>query len=76
MDQDKRDEKIGRTIVTLGWWIYAAKFLIITTVIAGIVIFILGKPLWIAPLIAIGIFIIYRFIRRLIWNFIEWAARQ
>ena len=32
--QDKRDEKIGRAIATI---------------IAGIVIFFLGKPLWIAP---------------------------
>ena len=50
--QDERDEKLGRVILTLGWWIFAAKFLIIVTVIAGIVIYFLGKPLWIAPLIA------------------------
>ena len=74
--QDERDEKLGRVILTLNWWIFAAKFLMIVTVIAGIVIYFLGKPLWIAPLIAIGVFIVYRLIWRLIWVFIGWAGRQ
>ena len=74
--QDERDEKLGRAILTLNWWIFAAKFLVIVTVIAGIMIYFLGKPLWIAPLIAIGLFIIYRLIWRLIWVIIGWAGRQ
>ncbi|MBQ6128254.1 MAG: hypothetical protein IJI51_01185 [Lachnospiraceae bacterium] len=74
--QDERDEKLGRVILTLNWWIFAAKFLVIVTVIAGVVIFFLGKPLWIAPLKAIGAFIIYRLIWRLIWVFIAWTGRQ
>ncbi len=75
-NSDDRDEKLGRVILTLGWWLFAAKFLIIVTVIAGIVLYFLGRPLWIAPLIAIGLFIIYRLIWRLVWVFIEWAGRQ
>ena len=75
MNQDERDEKLGRVILTLNWWIFAAKFLVIVTVIAGIVMYFLGKPLWIAPLIAIGLFIIYRLVWRLIWVFIGWAGR-
>ena len=74
--QDKREEKIGRAIVTLSWWIFAAKFLVVATIIAGVVIFFLEKPLWIAPFVAVVLFIIYRLIRRLIWRFIEWAGRQ
>ena len=74
--QDDREEKLGRAILTLGWWIFAAKFLIIVTAISGVVLYFLGKPLWIAPLIAIGVFIVYRLIWRLIWVFIEWAGRQ
>jgi membrane protein YdbS with pleckstrin-like domain len=74
--QDERDEKLGRAIVTLQWWFFAAKFLIVVTVIAGIVIYFLGKPLWIAPVIAVGAFIIYRLIWRLIWVFIGRAGRQ
>ncbi len=75
-NSDDRDEKLGRVILTLGWWLFAAKFLIIVTVIAGILLYFLGRPLWIAPLIAIGLFIIYRLIWRLVWVFIEWAGRQ
>ena len=67
MNQDERDEKIGRAIVTLGWWIFAAKFIIIATVLVGIAVYLLGKLLWIAPLIAIGAFVVYRLIWRLIW---------
>ncbi len=52
--QDKRDEKIGGAIVNISWWIFAAKFLVIVTVIAGIVLYLIHKPLWIAPLIGIG----------------------
>jgi|GEM_PF-3559872 len=74
--QDKRDEKIGRAIVTFSWLIFAAKFLIVATIIAGVVIFFLEKPLWIAPIVAVILFIIYRLILRLIWRFIEWADRQ
>jgi membrane protein YdbS with pleckstrin-like domain len=74
--QDKRDEKIGRAIVTFSWWIFAAKFLVVVTFIAGVVIFFLEKPLWIAPVVAVILFIIYKLIWRLIWRFIEWAGRQ
>ena len=74
--QDKREEKIGRAIVTLSWWIFAAKFLVVATIIAGVVIFFLEKPLWIAPFVAVVLFIIYRLIWRLIWRLIEWAGRQ
>ena len=74
--QDKREEKIGRAIVTLSWWIFAAKFLVAATIIVGVVIFILGKPLWIAPVVAVILFIIYRLVWRLVWLFIEWAGRQ
>ena len=74
--QDERDEKLGRIIFTLNWWIFAVKFLVVVTVISGIAIYFLGKPLWLAPLIAAGLFIIYRLIWRLIWVFIGWAGRQ
>jgi len=74
--QDKRDEKIGRSIVTLSWWIFSAKFLIVATIIAGVVIFFLEKPLWIAPVVAIILFIIYKLMWRLIWRLIEGAGRQ
>ena len=76
MDEDKKNEKIGRAIVTISWWIYAACFLFVVTLIAGAILYFFGKPLWIAPIIAIGCFVVYRLIWRLIWMFIEWAGHQ
>lgn len=76
LDEDKRNEKIGRTIVGLGWLIFAARFLIVVTAIALVVLYFLGRPLWLAPVIAIVIFAIYRLCWRLIWKFIEWAGKQ
>ena len=76
MDEKERNEKLGRAVVGIGWFIFAAKFLIITTILAGIILYFLGKPLWVAPIIAVCIFIIYRFFWGLIWKFIEWASKQ
>ena len=42
INQDERDEKIGRAIVTLGWWIFAAKSIIIASVLVGIGVYLLG----------------------------------
>ena len=76
MDDDKRDEKIGRAIVGVTWLIFAAKFILITTVIALVVLYFLGRPLWLAPIIAVVIFAVYRLFWRLIWKFVEWAGKQ
>ncbi|MCR5673718.1 MAG: hypothetical protein K6F87_08415 [Lachnospiraceae bacterium] len=73
---DKRDEKIGRAIVGITWLIFAAKFILIVTVLALVVLYFIGKPLWLAPLIAIGVFAVYRLCWRLVWLFIEWAGKQ
>jgi len=50
VNEDQKNEKIGRAIVNITWFWFAAKFIVITTVIAGIVIYLINKPLWIAPL--------------------------
>ena len=76
MDQDERDEKLGRTIFSIAWFLFVIKFLAVATLIALAIVYILGKPLWLAPLIAVGAFIIYRLIWRLIWKFLDWASRQ
>ena len=76
MDNNDRDEKLGRAIVGVTWLIFAAKFLLIVTAIALIVLYFMGKPLWLAPIIAVGIFAVYRLIWRLIWLFIGWAGKQ
>ena len=76
MDNNDRDEKLGRAIVGVTWLIFAAKFLLIVTAIALAVLYFLGKPLWMAPIIAVVIFAVYRLIWRLIWLFIGWAGKQ
>ena len=75
VNEDQKNEKIGRAIVNLTWLWFAAKFIVVTSVIAGIVLYFINKPLWIAPLIGIGTFIIYRFIWRLIWPIIGRASK-
>ncbi len=75
-DEDKRDETLGRAIVGVTWLIFAARFLLITTVIALVILYFIDKPLWIAPVAAVVIFIVYRLLWRLVWLFIEWAGKQ
>ena len=70
MNDDKKYEKIGRTITSITYWIFALKIIAAVSIIAAVVLFILGKPLYFAPLIGIGVFLIYRFFWRLIfWLF-------
>ena len=76
VNEDQKYEKIGRGIVTFTWFVFAAKFILIATIICAIICYFISKPLWLAPIIGIGVFIIYRLIWRLIWVFIGWASRQ
>ena len=76
VNEDKKNEKIGRAIVNVTWFLFAARFIVIATVIAGIVLYFINMPLWIAPVIGVGLFIVYRLIWRLIWMFIGWASKQ
>ncbi len=76
VNEDQKNEKIGRAIVNLTWIWFAAKYIVIVSVIAGIVLYFINKPLWIASVIGIGSFIIYRLIWRIIWLFIGWASKQ
>ena len=75
-NEQERNEKLGQAVVGISWFIFAAKFIVITTVIALAVLYFLGKPLWIAPIIAVGAFTIYRLILRLLYMFMDWASKQ
>ncbi len=76
VNEDKKNEKIGRTIMNVTYFVFAVRFIVIVTVAAGIVMYFLDKPLWIAPVIGLGAFVIYRLFWRLIWMFIGWSSRQ
>lgn len=67
MSKDKKYETIGRVICTISYWFYALKFIFVVSLFAGIVLWFLDLPLWIAVIIGIVVFIIYRSIRRAIF---------
>ena len=63
---DKKYETIGRTVWSIGYLLYALKFIAVASVIALAVLFFINKPLWLAPIIGAVIFLVYRFIYRII----------
>lgn len=73
---DKQYERIGRTIATISYWFYAIKFILVVTIIAGIPLFIFDKPLFIAPIIGISVFLFYRGIRRAIFRLLYKLSRM
>ena len=75
-NEHDRNENLGRAVVGISWFIFAAKFIVIVAVIALAVLYFIGKPLWLAPIIALGAFAVYRLILRLIWKLIEMVSNQ
>lgn len=76
MSNTENDEKIGKAIVNIRWFIFAAKFIIVVSLIALAILYFLERPLWIAPIIGVCLFMVYRLIWRLICRFIGWVAKQ
>ena len=69
-DEDRKYEKIGRTVTKVTYWLFAARFILTVSIIALVVLLIIQKPLYWAPIIGIAAFLIYRFFWRLIfWIF-------
>ena len=66
MDDDKKYEFIGKTVFGVTYLLFALRMTALFSAGALIVLFIIGKPLWLAPLIGIACFLIYRFFRILI----------
>ena len=75
-NEHDRNENLGRAVVGISWFIFAAKFIVIVAVIALAVLYFIDKPLWLAPIIALGAFAVYRLILRLIWKLIEMVSNQ
>ncbi|MCR5503344.1 MAG: hypothetical protein K6F53_10065 [Lachnospiraceae bacterium] len=72
----EREEKIGRAAAWISWIWFAFKFILAGSLIALIICYFLGKPLWIAPLIGVGAFLIFRIGWRILWLIFGWAAKQ
>ena len=56
VSENEQNEKMGRAVVGIAWIIFAAKFIIIATVVALVILYFIGKPLWIAPIAAVIVF--------------------
>ena len=79
MKQEERvqNEKLGRAFNGIAWFFYAVRFIAVVTVIAGVVLYFLKKPLWIAPVIGVVLYLFYRvIIVGLIFGFIDKVARS
>ena len=75
-DQDKKYLKLGLAAGWISWILFAVKFLLVTTLVALAVLFFLKKPLWIAPIIALILFALYRLVWRGIWKLIELISKS
>ena len=73
---DKKYETIGRTIWRISYLWYALRFIAVISFIALAVLYLINKPLWLAPIIGIAVFLIYRSIYRIIIGIIIRLARK
>ncbi len=73
--QDQKDEKLGRTVFFLSRLWFAIKFMAVVSLVALGVLYFMGKPLWWAPIIALGAYMAYRLVWVVIWMFIQMISR-
>ena len=71
VSENELNEKMGRAVVGIAWIIFAAKFIIIATGVALVILYFIGKPLWIAPIAAVIVFAAYRILWGSIWRLIS-----
>lgn len=71
--QDSKDTKLGAFVMCILWILYALKWVAIGTVAALPVLWFMHKPLWIAPIIGLILYIIIRIIWKLFWKLIRWS---
>ena len=62
MNEEERDEKLGKAILSVSQIIYAIGFIAVVSVIALVILLIIGKPLWIAPVIGVVVYVLYRLV--------------
>jgi uncharacterized membrane protein len=79
MKDDRREELIGKTVFGVTYLFFALRMTALFSAVALIVLLIIGKPLWLSPLIGTACFLIYRFFRilvfRLLIGFGRWANK-
>lgn len=62
--EENREEKIGRAVVSVNYVIFALRRIAVFTLAALVILFLVHKPLWLAPVIGTAVFFIYRALRR------------
>ncbi|MBO4882280.1 MAG: hypothetical protein J5570_02065 [Lachnospiraceae bacterium] len=75
-EQEKREERLGGALMWILWIFTALYRIAIVTVIALPILWLLHKPLWIAPVIGVIAYIIWRILWRLFWRFIHWSQKD
>ncbi|MBR6702077.1 MAG: hypothetical protein IKI78_02920 [Clostridia bacterium] len=66
MTEDEKYEKIGKTVFSITYFVFALRMTVFFSAAALIILLIIHKPLWIAPVAGVAAFLVYRGIRRLI----------
>ncbi|MBR6941114.1 MAG: hypothetical protein IKH65_09930 [Clostridia bacterium] len=67
-EEDKRNEKTGRAVFSIAYFMYALSVIVPSTLVAGAVLYFAGKPLRFAPLIGIAVWLIVRGVRILVFR--------
>ncbi len=62
MQNSNNDAKIGKAIVSIRWYAFLLKMFITVSIIALVILHLLSKPLWIAPVIGLCACVVYRLI--------------
>ena len=75
-EQDEKYEKLGSAVMGIAWLFYALKFIVSVSVIALFILLIMQKPLWIAPIVGVIVFTVYRIIWRLFFHFVRWSNKK
>ena len=74
--QEKSEEKLGKAVMGIAWIFFAIKFIVIASVVALPILWLLHKPLWIAPIAGVILYILWRIIWGLFWRFVTWSTKD
>ena len=66
--EGKKTERIGKTVFGIAYLVYALKFILTVSAVSLAVLWFLSLPLWLAPIVGVGAFLIYRAIYRAVFG--------
>lgn len=75
-DPNETADKIGIAFMTLSYILFALKFIAVTSLIALGILWLIHKPLWIAPIVGVLLFLLYRALWRLFFRFVNWSTKK